>query len=110
MLAEKLDGMIVKIQQNIKRGKKLEDYWTDIPALCRAEKEKVGYATQKPLKLMKRIISMFSNVGQQIYDPFCGSGSFLVAGEELGRITYGADISNIAFEKTASRLKQKETK
>jgi DNA modification methylase len=87
------------------KGKLLEDYWTDCPSLCRNEQERLGYPTQKPLKLMRRIVSMFSNPGDLIMDPFCGSGSFLHAAIELDRHAIGIDISKEAIELTEKRLK-----
>jgi adenine specific DNA methylase Mod len=80
------------VEEYIKRGKALEDYWIDIPALVRNEPEKIGYPTQKPLKLLERIITIWSNEGDRVLDPFCGSGSFLLAAQSLNRIAIGADI------------------
>jgi site-specific DNA-methyltransferase (adenine-specific) len=94
----------------IKKGKSLTDCWSDIPALCRNEKEKNGWKTQKPLKLMERIVSMFSNESQTIYDPFCGSGSFLEAGVKLNRNVIGVDISSDAIEIAKKRLSLSEQK
>ncbi len=86
------------------KGKLLEDWWTDIPALCRNEKEKTGYATQKPLALMKRVVSLWSNRGQRVLDPFCGSGSFLEAASRLGRVSVGCDVNQDAVEIAERRL------
>ena len=87
-----------------KRGKLLEDWWIDIPAICRNEPEKTGYATQKPLKLMQRIVETWSNPKDRILDPFCGSGSFLEAGLSLDRFVVGSDKNSKAIEITRSRL------
>lgn len=86
------------------KGKLLEDWWSDIPYLCRNEKEKTGYATQKPVKLMERIINTFSNLGDRILDPFMGSGSFLEMGIKLNRYAIGCDISDKAIEIARKRL------
>lgn len=86
------------------RGKLLEDWWIDIPAICRNEPEKTGYATQKPLKLMQRIVETWSNPNERILDPFCGSGSFLEAGTILDRFVIGSDKSPKAIELSKSRL------
>lgn len=88
----------------VNKGKKLEDYWTDIPSLCRNEKEKLGYVTQKPEKLMKRIIESWSNEGDMVMDPYCGSGSFLSAAAQLKRDCIGLDINPDAIEITSKRL------
>ncbi len=87
----------------IDRGKLLPDWWTDIPSLCRNEKERRSYKTQKPIKLLLRIVKMFSNEGQTIMDPFCGSGTTIEAAVQLGRYGVGADISAEACEITRLR-------
>lgn len=94
----------VKAEDYIDKGKRLEDWWVDVASLCRNEKERLGYKTQKPLKLMERIVNTFSNLGDKVYDPFCGSGSLLHAAAKLGRVPVGADISPEAIEITNRRL------
>lgn len=87
-----------------KKGKMLEDWWIDIPALCRNEPEKTGYDTQKPLKLMQRVIEVWSNPQERVLDPFCGSGSFLEAGAILNRAVVGSDKNSKAIEIAKTRL------
>ena len=67
-------------------------------------KERNGYATQKPLALMERIIKASSNEKDTIADFFCGSGSFLVAGKKLNRNVIGCDLNPKAIEITKKRL------
>jgi DNA modification methylase len=50
------------------------------------------HPTQKPLELIARMVANSSRPGELIYDPFCGSGSTLLAAHQLGRIGYGAEI------------------
>lgn len=57
----------------------------------RSEK-KTGHGTQKPLELMRRPMLNHTERGDLVYDPFLGSGSTLIAAEELGRRCYGQDI------------------
>ena len=76
-------------------GKIPEDWW-DIPALPPMSKERVGYPTQKPLKLLDRIIKACSNVGDIVLDPFCGCATTCIAAEILQRNWIGIDISPIA--------------
>src|ERR1035437_8246296 len=52
-----------------------------------------GHLSQKPLKLMRKLIQENSKVGDTILDPFVGSGSTLVAAKELGRNYIGIEIS-----------------
>ena len=61
-------------------GKHAGDVW-NIPVLSgkRFEKEKVNHPTQKPLAICDRIINHFSNEGDTILIPFCGSGSECVS-------------------------------
>ena len=61
----------------------MRDVW-DIPALRGNQPEATGYPTQKPLALYERIIKAASNEGDIVLDPFCGSGTTVVAAERLG--------------------------
>lgn len=86
-----------------KKGVPLSDVW-DIPYLNPKAKERVGYPTQKPLLLLERIINLATKEGDTILDPFCGSGTTLVAAKLLGRDAIGIDISKDAIEITKKRL------
>ena len=50
------------------------------------------HPTQKPVNLLKRLISIFTDPGDVVIDPCCGSGSTLRAARELGRNSYGFEI------------------
>ena len=103
-------------QRNFKNGKEYKYYldkgvlpnswWTDIPALNPAAKERTGYPTQKPLPLYERIIKASSNPGDMVLDPFCGCATTLVAAEKLNRHWVGIDIWEKAHEVVIDRLKQ----
>ena len=84
----------------------LRDVW-DIPAVINVSKERTGYPTQKPLALLQRIIQASSNEGDLVLDPFCGSGTTLVAALALARRALGvdanADAVAIARERIAER-------
>lgn len=86
-----------------KNGVPLSDVW-DIPFLNPKAKERVGYPTQKPILLLDRIIEIASNLGDLVLDPFCGSGTTLVAAQLLGRKYIGIDISKDAVKLSESRL------
>lgn len=62
--------------------------WTDINRL-----NKIDYPTQKPEKLLERIISSSTNKNDIVLDPFCGSGTTCVVAKKLGRNYIGIDIS-----------------
>ena len=89
------------------RGKVVEDYWTDIPAIWYMKKaERVGYPTQKPVALLKRIIQASSNEGDVVLDPFAGCATAAVAAEDLGRQWVGIDLSDKAAELVKYRLRE----
>ncbi|MDD5271421.1 MAG: DNA methyltransferase [Methylovulum sp.] len=96
------DGSIQHADE--KRGVPLGDVW-DIPYLNPKAKERVGYPTQKPLLLLERIISIASNEGDTVLDPFCGSGTTCVAAQLLHRKFIGIDYSEAAVQLAKSRLK-----
>ena len=74
--------------------------WTDIPPA--PPKERTGYPTQKPLRLMERIIKASTDEGDLVLDPFCGCATTCVAAEGLGREWAGIDISPAAEGQTRS--------
>ena len=78
--------------------------WINISILPSAHKENTGYATQKPLELMDRIIRGSSNEGDVVADFFMGSGGFLVKAKELKRNYIGCDNNIEAVEITNKRL------
>ena len=86
-----------------KKGVPLSDVW-EIPFLNPKAKERVGFPTQKPFLLMKRIIEIATDECDTVLDPFCGSGSTLVASQLLGRNSIGIDIDPGAIELTEHRL------
>jgi DNA modification methylase len=93
------------LRERENKGKLLEDYWTDIGAGAHiSPKERTGYPTQKPEKLLERIILASSNVGDTVLDCFMGSGTTLVVADKLERNFIGIDQSPVALAVTKSRL------
>ena len=89
-------------------GRALGSVWTDCPAMIAntpLRREATGYPTQKPLKLLERIVRASSHEGALVVDPFCGSGTTLVAAAKLGRRFVGCDIGDLAIETTGERLR-----
>lgn len=86
-----------------KKGVPLGDVW-DIPYLNPKAKERTGYPTQKPLLLLERIIKLLTDEGDTVLDPFCGSGTTLVASKILNRNYIGIDISKEAVKLSQERL------
>jgi len=98
-------GALPMYKQYMGEGKPLGDVWTDLPFVS-VSKESTGYPTQKPLSLLERIISMSTQEGDFVFDPFCGSGTSLVAAENLGRKWLGVDISPNACQISTQRIQQ----
>lgn len=68
------------------------------------QKQQQLHPTQKPVGLMAYLIRTYSRQGETILDPFCGSGSTLVAAEEEGRAYIGIDIEEENVSLTKGRL------
>lgn len=75
-----------------------------IKPIINVSKERLGYPTQKPVKLLERIIKASSNEGELVLDPFCGCGTTLHAAETLDRQWVGVDVSRFAVEVVRKRL------
>jgi len=80
------------------------DVWNDIPDAMHVGKERVGYPTQKPEALLERVIRSASEEEDIVLDPFCGSGTALVAAQRLGRRWIGIDSSPPAIQLARRRL------
>ena len=86
------------------RGTPLDDVW-DIPMVNPLAAERLGYPTQKPLALLRRLIAAASRRGDVVLDPFCGSGTSLEAAQLLGRRWIGMDKAPAAITCAHTRLK-----
>ena len=86
-----------------KQGVPLSDVW-EIPFLNPKARERTGYPTQKPLLLLEQIIRLVTDEGDVVLDPFCGSGTTLVAAQLLARSAIGIDVSEEAVKLTRHRL------
>lgn len=82
-----------------------QDLWTDIPPISSGAAERLGYPTQKPIALLKRIIAASSNEGDVVLDPFCGCGTTVDAAQTLKRNWIGVDITEVAIQVIRERLK-----
>lgn len=89
-------------------GIALHDAWHDIPLINSQAKERMGYDTQKPLKLLTRIIVASSNPGEVVFDSFCGCETALESAHTLGRRWIGCDIAIHAIKRVArARLEER---
>ena len=89
------------------KGVPLQDLWLDIDMLrgFSSSKERLGFPTQKPLALLERVISLSSNPGDIVLDPFCGCGPALVAAQKLDRKWVGIDVTYLSIAVMRARLK-----
>lgn len=85
-------------------GVGLQDIWTDIDPINARAAERLGYPTQKPLALLERILSISSDEGDVVLDPFCGCGTAVDAAQRLKRKWIGIDITYIAIDLIEKRL------
>ena len=92
------------VTHNHPDGPVMLDYWTDISAVTTFHKEYTGYPTQKPEKLLDRIIKASSNKGDLVLDPFMGSGTTLAVAAKLERQFIGIDHSVQACKIAKKRL------
>ena len=86
-------------------GEAVSDLWIDIPPINSRAKERLGYPTQKPQRLLERIVAASSNEGDMVLDPFCGCGTAVAAAEKLKRRWLGIDITHLAVALMKNRLK-----
>jgi len=79
--------------------RKQSTVWT-IPA---RDDDGHGHGTQKPVECMRRPIENNSSPGQAVYDPFCGSGTTIIAAEMTGRCCFAIDIDPAYVDVTVLR-------
>ena len=85
-------------------GQPVSDLWTDIPVLNAMASERVGYPTQKPEALVRRLVEMFTEPGDVVLDGFAGSGTAAVVARRLGRQVIAVDSAAPAADRTWLRL------
>ena len=97
-----------KIYRNESKGKPIQNLWDDISNLTRTERNKRNYPTQKPLKMLERIVRTSCPPGGRVLDPFCGNGTTALAtfnvGDERSCDTY--DISEPALDIASLAMKE----
>jgi len=85
------------------KGKHPEDWWIMQP-LMPSDKERTSYPTQKPERLLQRIIASSSDKGDIVLDAFCGCGTALAVAQKLNRKWIGIDISPASIALIKNRL------
>ena len=89
-------------------GKYPDDVWDDINILNPAAKERIGYPTQKPMKLLERIINANSKENDLVLDPFVGGGTTVAVADKLNRRWIGIDQSVAAIKVTEMRMQNQQ--
>jgi DNA modification methylase len=97
----------LKTYVDLERGKTIDNVWGDVGSYSLGI-EKVGYPTQKPEKLLKRLVKMSSNENDLVLDCFMGSGTTLIASQKLGRKWIGCDINKGSIQTVSRRLQNVE--
>jgi len=87
------------------KGLSIADVWTDIHPV-RHKKFKTRDANELPLKLLHRVISLSSNEGDRVFDPFGGSGTTYIVAEHLNRRWIGSEIGDL--EVIINRLENRD--
>ncbi len=93
------NGEKLKQYLDDKSGKVVETVWTDVNRLS-----KLIYPTEKPPKILERIIKAASNEGDLVADFFVGSGTTAAVAEKLGRKWIATDLGKFAIHTTRKRM------
>lgn len=92
---------------DLEKGKTLDNLWNDVGSYSLGN-EKTSYPTQKPEKLIERIIKASTNPGDLVLDFFAGSGTTAAVAEKLGRKWIAVDIGKFAYYTIQKRILQIE--
>jgi DNA modification methylase len=85
-------------------GKIPEDWWTDIETLNHSDGERTGWPSQKPERLVERVLCAVTEPGARVADWFSGSGTTAAVAQRLGRRFLAVDREPEAIEVAARRL------
>ena len=102
----------VRIKYHMKRrgdtvieDRLIGDVWDDIPDMMHSPMvERLDYPTQKPERLLHRVVESYSNEGDLVADFFCGSGTTMAVAEKSGRRWIGCDLGRWGVHTTRKRL------
>jgi DNA modification methylase len=87
-------------------GKVPEDWWTDVETLNHSDRERTGWPSQKPERLVERILAAVTAPGNRVADWFAGSGTTAAVAQRLGRGFITVDREPAAIEVCLARLTQ----
>ena len=97
-------NMYVKIYKHEHKGVPLSNLWNDIHSITRTSKDPRLYPTQKPQKLLERIIKIYSNENSYVLDPVCGSGTTGFVADKLNRKCILCDINKDTLDVIVKRF------
>ncbi|MEQ7192942.1 DNA methyltransferase [Enterococcus avium] len=102
------NGQLIYFEQT---DKAVDDTWMDIPLInpMAKERKEVNYPTQKPEKLLERVIEVSSNEGDIVLDCFGGSGTTATVAEKLNRRWITVDIGKLSIYTIQKRILKNET-
>lgn len=90
----------------VSAGKIPEDWWTDIETLNHSDRERTGWPSQKPERLVERVLQAVTRPGDRVADWFSGSGTTAIVAQRLGRGFVAVDREEAAIEVARKRLVQ----
>lgn len=97
---KKHPGLTYRDYLSDREGVAPRDWWDEIGIINKAADERIDYPTQKPEKLLERIIKVSSNKGDLVADFFGGSGTTAAVAEKLGRRWITSDLGRYAIHTT----------
>ncbi len=103
----KSKNMYTKVYKHEHKGKPLSNLWDDIHSITRTNKDPRLYPTQKPQKLLERLINIFTNDNSLILDPVCGSGTTGFVADKLNRKSVIIDMNKEVLPIIKKRFKDK---
>jgi DNA modification methylase len=90
----------------VSAGKIPEDWWTDIETLNHSDRERTGWPSQKPERLVERVRQAVTRPGDRVADWFSGSGTTAIVAQRLDRGFVAVDRERAAIEVAHKRLLQ----
>ena len=88
----------------------MSNVWSDISPIVPWSKERVEHPTQKPVQLMERCVSLWSNERDLVLDFTMGSGSTGVACKNMNRNFIGIELDKNYFEIAKNRIENTKVK
>ena len=102
-------GKIASSYKPLSEFKRITNIWDDIQEITPGvgnKPEWLGHPTQKPEKLMERIILASSKENDLVFDPFMGSGTTAVVADRLNRRWFGCDIEQKYVDMALERIRK----